>query len=435
MFKRTIYQKIVDNLPKRHIIVLVGARQVGKTTLMRMINNHIKNIYNQPTLFFDAERDNIREDFKTYESAIRFLSLKGLSPKSRCFLFIDEFQKIAGITPILKSLYDHNPNIKCIISGSSSLELRGKLDESMAGRKRVFEIFPLEFKEYLNFIQSKEQEAFIKISFHDATSSLFNYFVSEFETFVLFGGYPNIVLSPDKNEKLEELAEIYRSYIEKDIVNYLRVENTEAYNKLLSLLSIQIGSQCNINTLTKALGIARDTTQKYLYYQEKTYQIYLLKAFHSNKIKEIIKMSKVYCLDTGLRNFAIKNFNEFLLREDLGHLIENAVFLEMLKNKDILQNIYYWRTKNQTEVDFIIESNGTYFPVEVKYSKGAQIKIPSNIKTFFTHYPKSSLGFVITKNYFTKMSLENRDVFFVPAFLSSRIMKQMARENHKFEYK
>jgi predicted AAA+ superfamily ATPase len=423
LITRPIIKKIKGQLEKGNIVVLIGARQVGKTSILKLLIQDLKEKVPSKSLFyFDLEKEELLEIFQSYRNLINYLQLQGASLKKKIYLFIDEFHYIQNPTKLLKILHDSYPNFKIVATGSSSLKISKKIKESLVGRKRIFKIYPLCFEEFLLFKKSPLKEVLerVKNKKLDITSPILEDFLREWEEFLIFGSYPKVTLTEGKEEKVEELAEIYHSYVEKDIKAFLKLENILAFNKLIKILASQIGSLANIHQLSNLVNISRETLERYLFVLENTFIIKLIPPFFTNKQKEIVKMQKVFFFDPGIRNFSLKEFKEIDLRPDKGALIENGVFSEMIKQITPLEDIYFWRTQLGREVDFILKSNGQLIPLEVKYQSFKSPKIPSSLKAFISQYqPKQA--FVLTKDFSGEITYLKCQIKFLPTFLASII--------------
>lgn len=371
LIKRDLTLKIKEYLEKEEILLIVGPRQAGKTTIMKDIEQGIKG----NSHFLNLEDPD-------------YLSLLNSSPKNlftifpfdltkKIFLFIDEIQYLDNPSNFLKYFFDeYRGKIKIIASGSSAFYLDKKFKDSLAGRKIIFNLLPLSFKEFVKF----------KNIIDPAKADLTNLTVSEndkllpaYLEYLTYGGYPKVVLAP-LAEKIEILRDLAYSYIKKDVFEAgLRQE--ESFYKLLKLLAEQIGNLINSSELANTLGISKTAVDNYLAIMRKSFHIALTKPFHKNIRKELTKMPKAYFIDSGLRNFFKNDFRPLLERDDKGQLLENAVFRQLADNYDIGE-IRFWRTIDQKEVDFVI--NGQ-LALEVKW----QLKnLPINSYQFFVKsYP------------------------------------------------
>lgn len=420
-----IPRKIIDNLiaqlKKRNIVILIGARQVGKTSILKLVQNLLKETHNHKNIFyFDLEKPELIDVFKTESSLKQYIVLQGADFEKEIFLLIDEFQYMPEPTKLLKILHDSYENIQIIASGSSSLEIRKKVQEPLTGRKRVLYIYPLDFEEFLIFKNSHLLKVYKELPIVKEEKYFFSSLSLLFEEFILFGGYPKVVLTNEQEEKEFELLEIYKSYINKDIKHFALDEDIPYFNHLVRILSSQTGNLCNMNELSNTLRVSRRKIEKYLFLLEQTFVIHLLKPFFKNARKEITKMKKIFMLDTGIINSISNNFASISSRIDIGALIETFVFTELNKIGKYEDNIFFWRTINQTEIDFIIQKGGELFPIEVKYGQTQRISIPKSLKSF-AQQNKCSKAIVITKNIANLIEMNGIKFYFIPAFFSGRL--------------
>jgi uncharacterized protein len=426
LFPRKIVPGIVKYLDDKGAIVLVGARQVGKTSILYLLMDELmrRGTPEKAVLYFDLEDLVLLEVFNSgVTEFIDYLKARGIDVHRRNYLFVDEIQYLNDPTRFLKLLADHHKNLKLIVSGSSTLEIRQKFKDSLAGRKVVFEIFPLDFQEFLVFKGEKNlAETVEKSDIRHLPSNTgkketpVRFFMGElaryFSEYLLFGGYPRAALESDREKKMVYLTDIYQSYVKKDIKDIMRVDNVTAFNNLLKALALQIGSLVNITELCNTVKIARETLERYLFLLENTFIIKMVSPFSRNPRKEISKMSKVYFVDTGLRNILIRNFNGPDERVDAGLLVENSVFGNLLKNLSPLEEIRFWRTLAKNEVDFVIESGDRTTPIEVKYSSFKLPRVPLGIRYFQKEYGSEG-GIVLTRDYFGR----TKEAIFLPAWL------------------
>jgi predicted AAA+ superfamily ATPase len=425
-----IYRPVVDDIKKQiesgNIVILLGARQVGKTSILMILIEEFKKVKPVNSIFyFDLEKGENLELLSDYRNLINYLTLQGADLKRVNYLFIDEFHYLPTPNKILKILHDSHPDLRIIATGSSSLEITSKIKESLAGRKRVFTIYALNFEEYLRFKTSPLIDILLRAKQNkiQLTQPILNEILSEWEEFCVFGGYPKVTLTQEKEEKIKEIEEIYNSYVQKDIKAFLKLENVLAYNKLVKILATQIGSLVNIHQLVPLIGVARQTIERYLFVLENTYVMKLLAPFFTNKQKEITKMAKSFFYDTGIRNYALKDFRTLGLRPDCGNLVENGVFSETTKSLSVLQNLHFWRTQAKTEVDFILSHNGKIIPIEVKYRHFDRPKISSSLKAFISQY-RPSKGYVLNKDYYGVVSYLEAEIEFLPVFLVGSIISE-----------
>ena len=363
--KRKVLEILLENLHNRKILGLIGSRHVGKSSLLYLIIEHLlqEDVRANHIFYFNLDDLKLHELFEYVPDFIRFIQ----PGENKKYVFIDEIQRLTNPGLFLKQIYDLNQNIKIIYSGSSQLEITSKLREHLVGRARQFEIHPLSFSEYSAFNHPIPRE--------EALGQM-----------LVFGSYPEVSLEKNGLDKQLALKDIYQSYVQKDLVDFLKIDNIDAFNKLLVLLANQIGSLLVMEHLANALKISRADAEKYISVLENTFVIKRIYPFHKNYKKEITKTPKIYFMDLGMRNFAINNFNDLTIRNDQGALFENFILLELLKNDwDSLNRINHWRTTNQTEIDFFVTRGNATHALEVKWDRGTP---PKSFKTIHRYYPE-----------------------------------------------
>lgn len=426
---RCIYRNLLDKLKhgfkNNRIIIIVGSRQVGKTTIMEMYKNDIPKYYSQ--FYFNLEDVGNLAIFNDIDSLRAYLQDNGVNiKKQKSFLIIDEFQYIKNATKLFKSIYDLFPLVKIIASGSSSMEIQKHLKESLAGRKKVYNLYPLSFDEFIRFKSEKIFQHYDNINFQDCSSiSVEKYNKNYLTEHLVYGGYPKVTLLSKKIDKVEELQDIYNSYIQKDIKSLIKGENISGYNNLIKILASQIGNLLNIHELSNTLGIKRRQLVKYLSILEETFIIKLLRPFCSNKRTEISKMPKLYMMDSGIINFSIENFGDINLRPNLGNNVENYVLNEILKKKPLLYRLYFWRTKAGTEIDFILEGNNELIPIEVKWQNMVKPVIPKSFISFFSAHKNIKKGVIVTKDFSSKIKKEGKTIYFIPCIFIGNFIKAL----------
>ncbi len=410
---RKIYPKLKQNLENRKIIILTGSRQVGKTSLMKMLREEIPS--GAKSVFVDMDIVSNREFGESLEKFLDFLYLNGYEEKGETFYcFIDEFQKVASIGNIFKNLYDNYPSIKIIASGSSSLSIKNHIKESLAGRKFIFEIFPLDFEEFLTFKSNPLPEEVYR-NIHKLKQEEINMPAEMqrcLEEFLTFGGYPEVALASDVNNKKQILKSIFDLYLEKDIIGFSNIENLSAFKKLVEILAVLNGQEINYSSLSKEVGIHVKTLKNYILLLEETYLLRTIRPFYSNKKKEVVKSPKVYFLDNGVRNFFLKNYNSIEKRIDKGAIWEAYVFQEIIKNIEDVP-INFWRTKQGQEVDFIIGGQKP-LPVEVKYKSTGKTRDFGNLLAFMRLYDIEK-GIVLSKTMNKKVVIDSYKLNFIIA--------------------
>jgi predicted AAA+ superfamily ATPase len=423
--ERLLLDKLEQGFKDNRIIIIVGSRQVGKTTLMNIYKDKIPEDYR--CFYFNLEDINSLSICQDIDSLRLYLKDNGVDIKSdKIFLIIDEFHYIKNATKLFKIIYDLYPEVKILASGSSSIEIQKHLQESLAGRKRVYHLYPLSFEEFIRFRNEQEYERYGRLGFESiSTVSAEIYNRDYLKDYLLFGGYPKIALLDNKTEKIEEIEDIYNSYIQKDIKSLIKGEDIWAYNNLLKVLSSQIGNLLNINELSNTLNLNRRLVIKYLNVLEQTFIIKLLSPFSHNKRVEISKMPKIYLLDSGMVNFSLGNFGQIDYRPNLGGYIENFVFCEIIRYKPIYYHVYFWRTKIGTEIDFVLEGNNELIPIEVKWQKNTSMIACKSFISFFKTYKNIKKAVIVTMDTSGKIQWEDKEICFVPAVLFNKYMTKM----------
>ena len=353
MFDRTIGKSIIEKINGGKAIIVVGARQVGKTTLLQQI------LKDKDFLFLDADDPSTRSllESPTTEQIRTFIG-------DNKYIFLDEAQRIPGIGLTLKIITDQFKGVQLFVSGSSSFDLGNALNEPLTGRKWEYELFPISWEEYerkIGFIKSEQQ----------------------IENRLLYGFYPEVINNQGKER--ETLKNLVNSYLYRDILAFSDIRKPEVLEKLLQALALQIGSEVNYNELSSLIGINKITVQKYIEILEKGYIVFKLNSFSRNIRNEIKQNRKIYFYDNGIRNMLIGNFNQLDLRIDKGALWENFLVSERRKQnqyKDTFAKMYFWRTKQQQEIDYVEEKNGEIEAFEFKWSN-KKAKFPQNfIETY-----------------------------------------------------
>lgn len=356
IYKREIIDEILKYLYEKETIILYGARQAGKTFVLYWLNNFLlekkKQVY-----YLDLEhRRHLEVLNQKPENLEKLLLEQGFDLKKRVFVLIDEVQYLENPTNFLKLVGDHHKNLKLIVSGSSTFELRKKIGKALVGRALIFEIFNLSFKEFLVFkeYKGKIEPLLTKIKQGELREL--------FEEFVLYGGYPKISLISGKEKKEKYLWQIIDTYLKKDIRDLAEVKEIEKFNKLLEVLASQTGQLLNIEELSNTCHLAKQTVQHYLFVLENTYVVRLVKPFFKNLRSELFKTPKIYFYDSGLAHLL---WLKIIPREILGEIFETAVFSELVKGIG-KESINFWRTKDKKEIDFILKIRNKIIPVEIK---------------------------------------------------------------------
>lgn len=357
-------------LKKGKVLIIYGARRVGKTTLVKewLKNTTLKSLF--------VSGDNVRvravlssEDFDLINEFVAGYEL----------VVIDEAQQVPGIGKGLKIMADENPELKIVATGSSSFDLSQQVGEPLTGRKRTIRLFPIAQKElilHLNRFELKEK----------------------LEEYLVFGSYPDVLLCEAKKEKIRVLTELVESYLLKDILSFERLRNPDQLFNLLKLLAFQVGNLVSLNELGSQLSMNVRTVRRYIDLLEKSFIIYHLNSYSSNLRKEIAKKNKYYFYDNGIRNAVILQMNALSDRNDLGALWENFVMTERIKKlhyEDVFYNCYFWRNYNGREIDLLEERNGKLNTFEFKWKK-TKTGIPND---FVKKYGNTGFEIIHPGNY------------------------------------
>ena len=374
-YSRKIENILKENLSNKKILGLVGSRQVGKSSLLYRLINHLINSGISPEEIFYFNLD----DLKLHEllNIVDFIQFIGTG-KNRKYIFFDEIQRLENPGLFLKELHDLNLPFKIIYSGSSQLEIKAKLKENLVGRARVIIINRLCLSEIMDFASPVTEK--------EALSHA-----------MIYGTYPGVCLAESAMNRKLELKDIFQSYIEKDIIDFLKVKNTQAFNKLLILVAKQTGGLLNIDGLSKSLKLSRNTIEEYLNILEGTFIVKRVYPYYRNYKKELTKQPKIYFLDNGLKNFILSNFTALDKRTDTGELFENFILTELIKSDYYsMHKINFWRTTNQTEINFILQNESGLNALEVKWNKHST---PKSFRTFSKLYPEARCRLINMDNY------------------------------------
>ncbi|MDD2425901.1 MAG: ATP-binding protein [Bacteroidales bacterium] len=381
MYSRLLSDIIKSRVDSGKAIIVIGPRQVGKTTLIESI------LAPKDYLLLNGDDPKTRS-LMTEPNTEQIRTILGNSR----YVFIDEAQRIEGIGLTMKIITDRFKNVQLFASGSSSFDLSNKLNEPLTGRKWEYHLYPISWEEY------EDRHGFLQAE-------------QNLENRLLFGFYPDVL--NNVGDEVSVLRNLVSSYLYKDILSYAYIRKPEVLEKLVQALALQIGNEVNYSELSQIVGVDKNTVSKYIDILEKGYIVFKLSSFNRNVRNEIRTNKKIYFYDTGIRNMVIGNFNPVELRKDKGALWENFLISERLKQieyKQSLARIYFWRTRQQQEVDFVEEEGGIITGYEFKWHKKRNQKLP---KTFTETYNAQTKVIdrenfrefvVIPKNAHTKVS-------------------------------
>ncbi|MBQ0030943.1 MAG: ATP-binding protein [Bacteroidales bacterium] len=368
MIIRTLQQNIQNQIGKGKVIALMGARQVGKSTLSKQLLGDRNDV-----LWLNGDDADTRTLLSNMSST-RLRSVIG----NKKYVVIDEAQRITNIGLVIKLVSDQIPDVQLIATGSSSFELANKINEPLTGRKREYTLFPFSFKEMV------ESHGLL-----DETRLLPHRLV--------FGYYPEVVTSPG-DEKIA-LKELVNSYLYRDMLSFDRIKNADGLQRLVKALALQIGCQISYNEIANLIGLSAKTVEHYIDILEKCFIVFRLNSFAKNLRNELKASKKIYFWDLGIRNAVIGNLSQIENRSDVGELWENFLISEkmkMLSYSNSFAQTYFWRTKQQQEIDFLQEEDGILQTFEFKWNdKKIKTKQP---ETFKNAYPDATYKVITPSN-------------------------------------
>ena len=366
MINRTIYQSIFQHFFKGKAIIVLGPRQVGKTTLIKLLLNEKEH------LFLDGDDPEVRELI----TGVGTSKLKAIIGKNS-IVYIDEAQRITDIGITLKMITDQFKHVQLLVSGSSALEINNKTQEPLTGRKFEYYLYPISWEEFEQSVGFKE-------------SSM------QLEERLIYGMYPDVI--NHRSDAHQVLKQLTTSYLYKDVLSLLDIRKPVIFEKLLKALALQLGNEVSYNELANLLEIDKATVAKYIDILEKSFIVFQLNSFSRNLRNEIKNNRKIYFYDNGIRNMIINNLNPLELRNDKGALWENFLISERVKIQsyhNLYTNNYFWRSVQKQEIDFIEDSVGQITAFEFKWKSGGRNKIP---KAFLENY--AAKGIVIDRDNF-----------------------------------
>ena len=370
--ERDLKAVLDSKIGKGKVLLLIGPRQVGKTTLLKNILTSISS--EKKVQFWNCDESDVRQ-FLSEANSAKLKSFVGNSD----FIVIDEAQRVKDIGLTIKLLHDSFPNVQLAVTGSSSLDLSNSINEPLTGRKFEYNLFPFSTNELVNHTSMLEEMRLLKNR-------------------LVYGFYPDVVNNP--GEEKEILTNIVNSYLYKDLFEFQDIRKSSVIEKLVQALALQVGSEVSFNELGNLLGIDTVTVQRYVDLLEKAYVIFHIRSFSRNVRNELKKSIKIYFYDNGVRNSVISNFSPVELRSDIGALWENFLISEKIKNNAYHNKhakYYFWRTTQKQEIDFIEEVDQNLFAYEFKYNpKKVNSKCPV---TFSNNYPNVPFDVITSENY------------------------------------
>lgn len=354
MITRSIEKHLSERLFKGKTIIVTGPRQVGKTTLLKKV------LSGHDVLFLEGDDPFVRTQLTNPNTK----EIEAILGRAK-LVFIDEAQRIENIGLTAKIIHDQFKDVQLLMSGSSAFELRNHTNESLTGRKWEYNLYPISYEEL-----------------EKSTNSL--HARGQLEHRLIYGFYPDVINNPGEERNI--LNEITQSYLFKDILAYGNIKKPEVLEKILRALAFQVGSEVSYNEIAQLTGVDKKTVANYIHLLTLSYVIFPLTSFSRNLRNEIKTNQKIYFYDNGIRNALIQNFNPIELRNDVGALWENFLITERLKRNHyhrVFTNIYFWRTKQQQEIDYVEERDGVISGFQFKWNPKAKTTLPKNFTTTY----------------------------------------------------
>lgn len=417
-------KRIIERFETDHVEIIIGPRQSGKTTLLMMLILELTERGIAPGQVYYLNLDTIGEveQFKNPMLLVRQIDQVGRGDE-RVYLFLDEVQRLESPGKFLKGVYDLAKNIKIFATGSSSLEIKSKIKEFLTGRKRETHLFSISFKEFIRF-ENKIPVRLNETKFEEASvmqwkqnETLYGrYLLGAMEEMAVYGGYPAVLIAGEQGARIEELNEIYQSYVKKDIVAFLQVGKSGVFNNLVKVLASQVGNLVNKSEICSLLGSNTVTVTKYMNFLEETYVAGYLPPFVSSRRNEVKSAHKCFFMDNGLRNFAVRQFNGLDNRMDKGALVENLIFTELVKENALLnEELFFWRSKGGAEIDFVLSvpGKGGVIPVEVKAGPGRPGLLSKSFHAFLDYFSPGRAIF-LNRDLFHIEKVKGTDVYYIP---------------------
>lgn len=369
---RSVETKITDYLFKGKVLIIYGARQVGKTT---MVKNILARNRAHPSSYINCDEGDYARALQEADTSTKLRQIIGDRP----LVVLDEAQRIDGIGLKLKLLVDTYPNQQIIATGSSSFELGQTIIEPLTGRSIEFLLYPLSLAELRTVSTAREIDRTL-------------------DTLLVYGAYPDVYAAPSMEQKQITVNSITSNYLYKDILRFQNLKGAQTIQRLLEALALQIGNEVSYNELASLIGISKDTAASYIDILEKAFIVFRLPPLHRNRRKELGKLRKIYFYDTGIRNAIIRNQNALSLRNDIGALWENFIIAEMKKRHmypSRQSRLFFWRTYDQQEVDVVEESGERIKGYEIKWERPRK----SAPKSWRDLYPEASWSVIHRHNY------------------------------------
>ena len=417
---RSIFARLLLDLNEREITVVVGSRQVGKTFLMKKLIEKLlaeEGLDPKQIFYFNFDAFRLIDLVNNERDFLDFVRYYGLADR-KAYIFLDEAQRIPEVGLLIKRYYDLGLNLKFVISGSSSLQIKGQVKETLTGRKHLYELYPITFAEFLQYKGLQTTDDLARIIRFESDQ-----YMAHMEEFVIFGGYPGVAIRETVEDRIRLLKEIYDSYVQKDISDFLKIEDIAGFNRLVQFSSAQAGGLCKISEVAKNVRLTRHFAEKYFLALEETYVVAFLRPHFVNLGKAIVKTPKLYFCDTGLRNAVFGQFDSLDKRLDAGSLVENFIFSELIKSVD-RNALWFYRTTTGSEIDFMFLRGDQAVPIEVKFGRSHQKSVPKTIRTLLRR-AKLKKAVLVTKDYLHEEEREGLRIVFRPAWSAYNLSAEL----------
>lgn len=431
IIQRELLNQVKPFLKRKEYIAITGPRQCGKSTFLEIIRDYLIKEIKIARKSINMLTFEDRKLLAQFESdPVEFVnSYSSQNTGETTYLMLDEFQYAEEGGQKLKLIYDTVKNVKIIITGSSSLEIKAGVGKYMVGRILTFNLYPFSFKEYLSAQNKRFERIYIeknlqvlkwlfshkKLSVKTGLDPFANDFNKLFEKYCIWGGYPAVVLSKTTVERKKVLSDIYNNYLLKDVKGLLELATERNLVLLAQFISTQISNILVYQNLSQVSGLEFRQLKKHLNILQETFVCKEIFPYFKNKQKELVKNPKAYFLDLGFRNNLLDSMNNFAQRTDTGAIIENVIFIRLSELSQGREKINFWRTKTGSEVDFVFKVNSDIIPIEVKYSNFDKPKATRSFTGFIgTFHPRQ--GIILTKNYWGITKRNNTKILFVPVY-------------------
>jgi predicted AAA+ superfamily ATPase len=428
---RDLLDEIKPFLKRREFISIIGPRQSGKTTFLEILKNYLKKSQNVKGDLIYIVTFEDRKLLRQFESdPVSFVRSYAVGKSNETtYLMIDEFQYVEKGGQKLKLVYDTIKNVKVILTGSSSLEIKAQVGKYLVGRILSFHLYPFNFGEYLRAKSARLEKIYQEthkkilkwlfehksIKHKERIDVFFEEMIDYFEQFCIWGGYPAVVLSKTDKERYKVLGDIYNNYLLKDIKGLLELATERNLSLLSQYIATQIGNIVVYQNLGQASSLDYRQLKRHLTILKETFVCNEINPYFRNKQKELVKNPKIFFTDIGFRNYLIENINTLDKRADSGAIAENIIFNQLNRMGETGNKINFWRTKSGAEVDFILHKAGEIIPIEVKFAKFNHPKISRGFISFIDFF-KPKRGLILTKNYWGKIKKNNTEILLVPIY-------------------